>query len=101
MFEAASSPWRPSVASIAKCQYDGDARLTPASDDSPTSTSPRPRMFVRSSATLGVVALALCSGLAPCAAAQSIVPDPSLMTAIRKIPAIDNHAHPPKLIANG
>src|SRR5438270_12115822 len=58
-------------------------------------------MIVRSALTLGTFALALCHGIAPRAAAQSIVPDPSLLTAIRKIPAIDNHAHPPKLVAAG
>lgn len=39
-------------------------------------------------------------GLAPFARAQTPV-DQTLLAAIRRIPAIDNHAHPPKLVAAG
>src|SRR5262252_11200807 len=44
-------------------------------------------------------AFALVGGLATGATAQR--PDPTLLTAIRGIRAIDNHAHPPALVAAG
>lgn len=49
-----------------------------------------------------LIRLALVTSLfaATAAGAQSLV-DPSLMTEIRRIKAIDNHAHPPKLVAQG
>jgi len=49
-----------------------------------------------------LIRLALVASLfaAAVAGAQSLV-DPSLMTEIRRIKAIDNHAHPPKLLAQG
>ena len=43
--------------------------------------------------------VALAGGLAAAAGAQR--PDPTLLTAIRGIKAIDNHSHPPALVAAG
>src|ERR1700726_4003516 len=43
------------------------------------------------------IAILLATGLF--ARAQS--PDPALMSEIRKIRAIDNHSHPPRVVADG
>ena len=39
--------------------------------------------------------------LATAALAQAQAPDPALMAQIRKIRAIDNHSHPPRVVADG
>jgi uncharacterized protein len=46
--------------------------------------------------TVGIAIL-----LAAAAVARAQVPDPSLMVEIRKIRAIDNHSHPPRVVADG
>ncbi len=46
-----------------------------------------------------IVLMLLSFAFAMAAAAQ--IPDPALMTEIRKIPAIDNHSHPPRLVVPG
>ena len=58
-------------------------------------------MPVRSAVTLGAVIVTLSASLPLRARAQAAILDPSLMTEIRKIRAIDNHAHPPKLVSSG
>jgi predicted TIM-barrel fold metal-dependent hydrolase len=45
---------------------------------------------------LGIVAL-----LAAATVARAQAPDPALMSEIRKIRAIDNHSHPPRVVADG
>src|ERR1700674_1828875 len=39
--------------------------------------------------------------LATAALARAQAPDPALMAEIRKISAIDNHSHPPRVVADG
>src|SRR6202162_205865 len=39
--------------------------------------------------------------LATAALARAQAPDPALMSKIRKIRAIDNHSHPPRVVADG
>ena len=46
--------------------------------------------------SLGIVAL-----LAAASVARAQAPDPALMSEIRKIRAIDNHSHPPRVVADG
>jgi len=55
--------------------------------------------FHHGSVRLAVVALALAASVASVAGAQAA--DPALVTAIRGIRAIDNHSHPPALVAAG
>src|ERR1700722_6767647 len=45
------------------------------------------------------VGIAILLATAALARAQS--PDPALMSEIRKIRAIDNHSHPPRVVADG
>jgi hypothetical protein len=63
-------------------------------DRTPPRRSPRRRVAL----SLGAAALL---ALATPAAAQTAPPDPALMAAIRGIRAIDNHAHPPRVLAPG
>src|ERR1700680_4872302 len=39
--------------------------------------------------------------LATAAVARAQAPDPALMSEVRKIRAIDNHSHPPRVVADG
>ena len=39
--------------------------------------------------------------LATASLARAQAPDPALMAQIRKIRAIDNHSHPPRVVADG
>src|ERR1700686_993813 len=39
--------------------------------------------------------------LATAAVARAQAPDPAVMSEIRKIRAIDNHSHPPRVVADG
>src|SRR6202521_4989461 len=45
--------------------------------------------------------IAIAIVLATAAVARAQAPDPAVMAEIRKISAIDNHSHPPRVVADG
>ena len=58
-------------------------------------------MKIRVSFALGPFSLAALLGALRSAPAQSPAIDPALMAEIRSIRAVDNHSHPPKVLAAG
>lgn len=69
-------------------------------DDAASSDQSRLESSMRLSVSLGIAFVSLFPILAPRVGAQTTL-DPALMAELRRIPAIDDHSHPPKLTAAG